>query len=432
MHPLAGLTVAIAATLLCIATPAAEHAMRVHFLDVGQGSATLIESECGAVLVDSGGENNNDFDSTQALIDEIEEFFFAHPNLDRTFDLFVLTHPHADHTRGAYTVLEKFKVRNAVTNGQEAGSGKPGQKSLHRAVALSEESGGTPIGFEPIRVAELSEYGLSNEIVSPLDCGGNSPKITALWGTADTRGWPAKDARNQNNHSVVMRVDYGSASLLLTGDLEERGIAGLLAKYAGTGMLDTDVYLVGHHGAANATTTALLRAVSPKVAVISMGDPDRKTSWTAWAYGHPRKSIVQQLNSHVAERRPARKVSVATGVHAFQTISINKAIYATGWDGTVVMEATADGDWKRIRDPSPTVASPRNTSAQPQGPRKVDLNSASADELDALPMIGLDRAKRIVAYRAANGRFESIDDLTKVQGIGPGTMKEVRPLIEAR
>ena len=140
-------------------------------------------------------------------------------------------------------------------------------------------------------------------------------------------------------------MDFGNSSMLLTGDLEQRGIAGLLAKYKDTGLLDVDVYLVGHHGSANATTDALLRAVTPKIAVISMGVPDRTTNWTAWAYGHPRKVIVQQLLGKVSGTRPARNVAVATGVRTFEQISVNKAIFATGWDGTIVLEADTAGGW---------------------------------------------------------------------------------------
>ena len=80
----------------------------------------------------------------------------------------------------------------------------------------------------------------------------------------------------------------------------------------------------------------------------------------------------------------------------------------------------------------PPVATPRNPVAQPPGPRKVNLNAASADELDTLPMIGLKRAKQIIAFRQANGPFGAVDDLKNVQGIGDGTMKASRHLIEVR
>ena len=378
-----------------------------------------------------GGEVNNEFDSTQALIDQIEEFFFGRPHLDRTFQLFVLTHPHIDHTRGVGAVLQRYKVMNAVTNGQEASSGRAGQKTLHRAVAQSEQDGGPAIGFEPIRVAELPANGLTNKVVNPISCNTINPKITALWGTASTDGWSESDAKNQNNHSVVLRVDFGQSSMLLTGDLENRGIAGLLERYKDTGLLDTDVYLVGHHGAANATTDALLRAITPKIAVISMGAPDRTTLWTAWAYGHPRKAIVQQLLRHVSDPRPARQVEVATGVKSFEKLWVRKAVYATGWDGTVVIEGSENGDWMLVSDQPdlPPVSTPRHPVARATGPAKVDLNTASADELDTLPMIGLKRAKAIVKYREDNGPFRSFDDLAGVHGMGEGTLKVIKPMV---
>ena len=80
----------------------------------------------------------------------------------------------------------------------------------------------------------------------------------------------------------------------------------------------------------------------------------------------------------------------------------------------------------------PLVATPRNPVAQPPGPRKVNLNAASADELDTLPMIGLKRAKQIIAFREANGPFGAIDDLKNVLGIGAGTVKAIRHLVEVR
>ncbi|HEY9194443.1 MAG TPA: helix-hairpin-helix domain-containing protein [Methyloversatilis sp.] len=59
----------------------------------------------------------------------------------------------------------------------------------------------------------------------------------------------------------------------------------------------------------------------------------------------------------------------------------------------------------------------------------IDLNSASASELDGLPGIGPGRAQAIVDYRQAHGPFTSVDDLGKVKGIGDKTLAEVRPLV---
>ena len=61
------------------------------------------------------------------------------------------------------------------------------------------------------------------------------------------------------------------------------------------------------------------------------------------------------------------------------------------------------------------------------GDARVDLNRATAGELEAVPGIGPALAERIVAWRARNGRFRSLDDLVEVRGIGPATLERLRP-----
>lgn len=63
--------------------------------------------------------------------------------------------------------------------------------------------------------------------------------------------------------------------------------------------------------------------------------------------------------------------------------------------------------------------------------QRVDINSATVDELDALPRIGPVLAERIVAYREDNGPYASVDDLEAIDGISAGMVDELRPLIAA-
>ena len=57
----------------------------------------------------------------------------------------------------------------------------------------------------------------------------------------------------------------------------------------------------------------------------------------------------------------------------------------------------------------------------------VNINTASKKELDALPGIGEVLAQRIIDYRSANGLFSTVDDLTKVKGIGAKTLEKLKP-----
>ena len=57
----------------------------------------------------------------------------------------------------------------------------------------------------------------------------------------------------------------------------------------------------------------------------------------------------------------------------------------------------------------------------------VNINTATKEELTSLKGIGEKRAQDIIDYRTKNGPFKSVDDLEKVPGIGPGTMKQIRP-----
>lgn len=424
---LAGFALAIWAAL---ATALFAQSMRVHFVDVGQGDATLIEFPCAAMLIDTGGEKNSDFDSSENLVAYLDNFFARRTELNKTLSLLVLTHPHIDHTRGVKDVLARYRVLNAVTNGTEISSGRYGQIALHKQVAAGEETSGRSDDMGYIAAAKENiprNTGLTNNIIDPVKCDAVDPKITLLWGAVSSNpGWRTlKDFKNENNHSAVIRIDFGRSSILFTGDLEEAAIPDFIAHYSNSRLLDVDVYKVGHHGSHNGTTAELLAAMTPDIAVLSMGSPARETQWTAWAYGHPRKATVDLLQQHVRSQTPARQVDVGTGVHAFEQMTINRAIYGTGWEGTVVLEGDLNGTWRAVHAVAGAVAS----SGAPAAPL-LNINTATAEELTALPMIGPSRAAAIVEYRGRTA-FQTVDDLLNVRGIGPGTVSAVRHLVTA-
>jgi competence protein ComEC len=397
--------------------------MKMHVINVGQGSSTLLEFACGVVLIDAGGENNQQFRSTEILTDYLDNFFEKRTDLNKTIHLLIVSHPHIDHTLGLKELAQNYKIKNVVTNGQEYGSGRYQQAALHKIIADAEATSvsSDDIGYYEAVLSNIPVTGITNSVIDPVNCAGANPTIKLLWGRVsadpgwgkDRSGRPNFD--NNNNHSVVTRVDFGEASILFTGDLELEAIHDLVNKYNGTAMLDTDVYVVGHHGSRNGTSVDLLEAITPEIAVISFGDPEREDYWTAWAYGHPNIDIVNMLNANCTATRTPKEVLVGNGAKNFSYHTISKGIYGTGWDDHIMLEATLAGTWKYI-DP--------NTST------KININTATAQELTSLPSIGSSRAQAIVNYRRNRGSFANIDDLINVPGIGPATLARIRELIQ--
>jgi hypothetical protein len=132
----------------------------------------------------------------------------------------------------------------------------------------------------------------------------------------------------------------------VTGDLEKEGIRALLEKHHGTDALDADVWEVGHHGSDNGTTKKLLEAISPTFALVAVGPFDREGEWSALEFGHPRRDTIELLSAATSVTRDPVVVHVGTAKKTFETFRLSKAVYATGWDGNVVVSATSDSDYR--------------------------------------------------------------------------------------
>ena len=366
-------------------------AMQVHLVDVGQGAATLVEFPCGAMLIDAGGEGETEpgYDSVGHLEAYLRAFFDRRADLKDTLDVLVLTHAHIDHVRAVPRVLSAFKVRNVVDDGRD-GSVDEATLAVQAARAHAKSTPGSK--YLAVRTERFaSEKPMGGAAVDPFgNCGGANPSVRLLWGgVATDPGWGTDNYGkrrfdNDNNHSVVVRVDFGESSLLVTGDLEEPGIRSMLAART-LGSTDVDILQVGHHGSYNATTPALLAAVTPEMALISAGRDTRHADWTAWDYGHPRQSTVSLLQQHVSGRRTPLDARVATGVERFTSRRVEEAIYATAWDGDVVVRADLAGRLAVVPpDGAIAAESPNFEGLLTSTPEPLRVRFGDVDEGDAV------------------------------------------------
>jgi competence protein ComEA len=155
---------------------------------------------------------------------------------------------------------------------------------------------------------------------------------------------------------------------------------------------------------------------------------DSSRSVTVVMTGDPEATITVQVEGAV--NHPGT-VSLPAGAR------LDEAIAAAGGltddaDVSRLFLAARVGDGERIIIPRREIATSASggTPADAQmGVGKLDLNTATAEQLQELPGIGAVLAQRIVAYRDEHGPFTSIDELDNVEGIGPSLLEKLRPLV---
>ncbi len=231
--------------------------LHVTFLDVGQGDAVLITTPDGKRLLIDGGPDPN---RTLAALGH------RLPPWQRSLDLVALTHPDEDHLAGLIEVLRRYRVGIVLDTAlpRETPSGLAWQALLQSRVT-----------FHASRVI----YAVAG---THLDLGYGA-QLDVLHPAAT----PIAARSPGNDNGLVLRLSWGKASFLLVGDLSAEGEAYLLRQ---EGLpLDCTVLKVGHHGAREGTTLRFLEAVSPQVAVISVGAGNR--------FGHPAPEVLDRLET---------------------------------------------------------------------------------------------------------------------------------------
>lgn len=216
--------------------------LNVHFIDVGQGDATLLAGPDFTILIDTGRHDRNEVVPYLKSVG-VEQI-----------DLLIGTHPHADHIGQMDKVLQHFPVQEVWMSGDIHTS-----QTFERVLDAILDSDADYV--EPRR-GEQYEIGSARiEVLHPDELTGDL-----------------------NGGSISLRLQYGEIAFLFSGDAESEQEQSMVDSGLN---LKAHIFHAGHHGSSTSNTEVFLKAIAPEVAVISAGIDN--------SYGHPHAEVVERL-----------------------------------------------------------------------------------------------------------------------------------------
>jgi len=218
--------------------------LRVTLLDVGQGLATVVETQNYSLLFDAGARFSDKMDMGKNVV--LPFLHFRHIKL---LDKVIISHADNDHIGGAKAVLSAIGVNEILSSVPEQLNPYPAKNC--------------------IAGQEWIWDGVLFTILSPS---------TNLFS-------------DENNNSCVLKVSTANSSILLTGDIEKEAEAALVQNYADE--LRSQILVAAHHGSKTSSTMSFLKAVKPEIIVIPADSPNR--------FGFPHKIVLERYEKIQAE-----------------------------------------------------------------------------------------------------------------------------------
>ncbi len=216
--------------------------LNITYLDVGQGDSSVIELPDGKTIVIDTGRTGRETAS------------FLKYRGKKTVDALILSHIHPDHTGGLDYILKRFKVKELWDNGR-----------------IIFPDNFTNINHKTLNRGDIIEgKGYSIYILHPY------PEFYTMYGNEYVAA---------NNDSLLLKLKGNSKSFLFTGDVEEEAEKDILNLRS---WLKSDVIKVPHHGGKTSSYESFFKAVSPDIAVISVGRDN--------TFGHPHKETLDALH----------------------------------------------------------------------------------------------------------------------------------------
>ncbi len=242
--------------------------LKIYFLDVGQGDAELIKSPEGQTMLIDGGPD-------EKILEKLGKYL---PPLCKKIDIVLLTHPHTDHAAGLVEVLKRYDVGLVILNGAYLKTGAYDQflaavKNSRTKVLTAAAGTAIHFGSAAPSAAGAAEF----DIISPAATAG-----AVFNQKSESFGAAGNDV---NDTSIVGKFFYKNFSSLLTGDATSKIENIISAEYGDR--LKSGVLKVGHHGSKYASSTAFLKLVSSKAAIIEVGAKNR--------YGLPSPAALSRL-----------------------------------------------------------------------------------------------------------------------------------------